>query len=136
MVGWVTGNAAAISPADSSRSQIRPRISRRTGEVRAASTFWISRTSPVPALRSRGTLCLRLVRPLTNLAATEQQGTGALTRLPEGRTHGHLAGGAHRAPGPRGRPGGPEHRGLGRGLAVQRLDRPRRAGPHDLDRQD
>src|ERR1700749_4716224 len=46
MVGLVTGNAAAISPADSSRSQIRPRISRRTGEVRAASTFWISRTSP------------------------------------------------------------------------------------------
>src|SRR6266702_3878020 len=46
MVGLVTGNAAAISPADSSRSQIRPRISRRTGEVSAARIFWISRTSP------------------------------------------------------------------------------------------
>jgi hypothetical protein len=46
IVGLVTGNAAAISPADSSRSQIRARISRLTGELSAASTFWISRTLP------------------------------------------------------------------------------------------
>jgi hypothetical protein len=46
IVGLVTGNAAAMSPADSSVSQIRDRISRRTGELSAASTFWMSRTLP------------------------------------------------------------------------------------------
>jgi hypothetical protein len=48
IVGLVTGKAAAISPADSSRSQIRLRISRRTGEASAASTFWMSRTVFLP----------------------------------------------------------------------------------------
>src|SRR6516165_8180461 len=128
MVGLVTGNAAAISPAESSRSQIRPRISRRTGEVRAASTFWISRTSPsaLLACRTGETIRLLLIRLLTNLATTEQCGPDALWRLPGGRTHGHLAGRAPRAPGPRGRPARPEHRGLGRALAVHRLDGTRR----------
>src|SRR5205823_12546917 len=108
MVGLVTGNAAAISPADSSRSQIRPRISRRTGEVSAASTFWISRTSPsVPRLacRTRETIRLRLVRSFTNLAVTEQYKSDATARLPQGRTYGHLADAARRAQCPPGRPG-------------------------------
>src|SRR5437016_6998303 len=138
MVGLVTGNAAAISPADSSRSQIRPRISRRTGEVSAARTFWISRTSPsVPCLACRTceTIRLRLIRSLTNLAVTEQYRSDATARLPEGRIHGYLAGGARRAQCPGGRPQGPGHRGLGPALAVRRLDGPRRAGPHDLVRQ-
>src|SRR6266699_5513731 len=120
MVGLVTGNAAAISPADSSRSQIRPRISRRTGEVSAASTFWISRTSPSVlrlARRTCETIRLRLVRLLTNLATTEQYGSDATRRRPGGRTYGHLADGARRAQGPRGRPAGPGHRGLGSALA-------------------
>src|SRR5205823_2885973 len=46
IVGLVTGNAAAISPAESSLSQISDKISRRTGELSAVSTFWISRTLP------------------------------------------------------------------------------------------
>src|SRR5689334_22576154 len=138
MVGLVTGNAAAISPADSSRSQIRPRISRRTGEVSAARTFWISRTSPSVrclACRTRETIRLRLIRLLTNLAVIEQYRSDATARLPKGRTYGHLADGPRRAQDARGRPAEPRHRGVGEAFAVRRLDRPRRAGPHDLDRQ-
>src|SRR5690242_6543299 len=135
MVGLVTENAAAISPADSSRSQIRPRISRRTGEVSAARTFWISRTSPSVrclACRTRETIRLRLVRSLTNLAVTEQYRSDATVRLLKGRTYGHLADGPRRAQGSRGRPAEPRHRGVGETLAVRRLDGPRRTGPHDL----
>ena len=39
MVGAVTSNASAIAPAGSSRSQIRPKISRRIDEPRAAMTL-------------------------------------------------------------------------------------------------
>src|SRR5690348_1723031 len=127
MVGLVTGNAAAISPADSSRSQIRPRISRRTGEVSAARTFWISRTSPPVrclACRTRETMRLRLIRLLTNLAVNEQYRSGAKARLPKGRTYGHLDDGPRRAQGPRGRPAEPGHRAVGEAFAVRRLDRP------------
>src|SRR6185437_13332082 len=100
---------------------IRPRISRRTGEVSAARTFWISRTSPsAPCLasRTRETIRLRLVRSLTNLAATEQYRSDATARLPQGRTYGHLADGPRRAQGSRGRPQGPRHRGVGEAFAV------------------
>ena len=40
MVGGVIWNAAAISPAGRSRSQIRPRISRRIGDDSAEMTRW------------------------------------------------------------------------------------------------
>src|SRR6185369_16818903 len=56
-------------------------------------------------------------------------------RLPKGRTYGHLADGPRRAQGPRGRPAEPRHRAVGEAFTVRRLDRPRRAGPHDLGRQ-
>jgi hypothetical protein len=59
MVGLVTGNAAAISPADSSSSQIRPRISRRTGEVSAARTFWISLYDGTQVVVARTTVPVR-----------------------------------------------------------------------------
>ena len=42
IVGAVTSNASAIAPAGNSRSQIRPKISRRTGELRAVMTLSMS----------------------------------------------------------------------------------------------
>src|SRR5262249_25527043 len=95
------------------------------------------RTSGITLLacRTRETIRLRLIRLLTNLAVNEQYRSDATERLPKGRTYGKLADGARRAQGPRGRPAEPGHRGVGETLAVRRLDRPRRAGPHGLGRQ-
>src|SRR6185437_10043533 len=87
------------------------------------------------ACRTRETIRLRLIRLLTNLAVIEQYRSDATARLPKGRTYGHLADGPRRAQGSRGRPAEPRHRAVGEAFAVRRLDRPRRAGPHDLGRE-
>ena len=47
IVGLVNRKALAMSPAATSRSQIKERISRRTGEVSAPMIFWRSRVGAV-----------------------------------------------------------------------------------------
>src|SRR5579872_7063763 len=106
MVGLVTEKAAAISPAGTSRSQMRARISRRTGEVSAPITLWMSRTA---SLRR-----LQLNRQLPNLVKAESRGPHA-----EGDD---LADCARRAQGARRRSGGYRGRRLVGDLAVQPVD--------------